>query len=193
MAFDGIFIPYPAYRPWAYSMAGSGPDPVAAPRSALIFACFSEPDQLRDRRHCIRVASVERALVPEDQFAREIDAVKSFAILALDDRKSRENIADIVFVGDAIKNEVEGIEPCAQLASLLLILNKRRLHGAIFVDVAHVAGKSSHVVGGIGETQSMILDDIGGCALAEAVAVIASCENWQLFHDEPIQMLALNL
>src|SRR5258708_9770497 len=107
------------FKPLLYYSASQGrrrvtpsanPPALLNSHEASVFACFRDSDEFRDRRHAIRVAALKSALVPEDQLAREINAVEGLAILALDDRKSRENVADIVFAGDAVKDEVQRIE-----------------------------------------------------------------------------------
>ena len=76
--------------------------------------------------------------------------------LTLDNGKSGIDVADVLAVSDAVEMEEQGIEFGAEVETAILV----PLEGWAFI--AEVAGKGSHVVGGVGEFKDSIADNFGG-------------------------------
>ena len=51
--------------------------------------------------------------------------------------------------------------------------------------VAEVAGEGGHVVGGVGEAEGVVADEVGGGAVAEVAFVDVRRDDRKLFNDVP--------
>ena len=80
-----------------------------------------------------------------------------------------------VVAGEAVEMEVEGVEPGAQVTALLLVPDEGR------TPIAEVAGEWRHVVGGVGEAQHVVADQIAGGRSAELPVVVLGRDDGELF------------
>ena len=107
--------------------------------------------------------------------------------LTLNDGKGGVDVANVVSVSDAVEVEEQGIEFGAEVETAILV----PLKGWAFI--AEIAGKGSHVVGGVGEFEDSVADDFGGGFGAEAGGlIVVGQDDRELFDDVPIEMLTLN-
>ena len=61
--------------------------------------------------------------------------------------------------------EVEGVEAGSEVAAFFFV------PGEGWAVVAEVAGEGGHVVGGVGEAEDVVADEVGGGAVAEGAVV----------------------
>ena len=101
----------------------------------------------------------------EAEVAGEV-AVIGGGFLTLDNGKSGIDVANVVSVSNAVEVEEQGVEFGAEVETAILV----PLEGRAFV--AEIAGKGSHVVGGVGEFEDSIADDFGGGFRAEVGGLV---------------------
>jgi len=75
--------------------------------------------------------------------------------------------------------EVEGVEAGAQVAAFFFVPDEGR------AVVAEVAGEGGHVVGGVGEAENVVADEVGDGGGAEIAIVVSGRDNGELLDDVP--------
>ena len=83
--------------------------------------------------------------------------------------------------------EVEGVEAGAQVAAFFLVPDEGR------AVVTEVAGEGGHVVGGVGEAEDMVADEVAGGGGAEGAVVVGGCDDGELLDYVPVHVRALSL
>ena len=117
-----------------------------------------------DRHDCLRVAGGEGVHVGEDEVAGAV-AAELGLVLAADYGEGAEDVAGVVPV-QAVEVEVEGVEAGPEVPALLLVPGERRAR------VAEVAGEGGHVVGGVGEPEDVVPDQLAGGRVSELPVVV---------------------
>ena len=82
--------------------------------------------------------------------------------------------------------EVEGVEAGAQVAALFFIPDERR------AVVAEVAGEGCHVVGGEGESEDVVADEVASGGGVEGAVVVGGGDYRELLHRVPSEVCPLN-
>jgi imidazolonepropionase len=149
------------------------------------------------------VAGVDRRRLPRRQRVDEIAAAVAAParnLLPLDDREGRIDIADVVAplrrvggIEHAVEDEIQRIELGAEAKAPVLVPHERRQHLARRVDMAHVAGKGREIVRRVAKFEYRLANDLGGRFGAERAVVAGGGNDGELFDNEPIEVLALNL
>ena len=106
--------------------------------------------------------------------------------MAADDGEGVEDVGGVC-AGEAVEVEVEGVEAGAQVAALFFVPDEGR------AVVAEVAGEGDHVVGGVGEAEDVVADEVAGGGVAEGAVVVGGCDDGELLYCVPSQMRPLNL
>ena len=86
-------------------------------------------------------------------------------VVAADDGEGVEDVGGVV-AGEAVEVEVEGVEAGAQVAALFIVPDEGR------AVVAEVAGEGGHVVGGVGEAEDVVANEVAGGGVAEGAVVV---------------------
>ena len=73
--------------------------------------------------------------------------------------------------GEAVEVEVEGVEAGAQVAAFFFVPDEGR------AVVAEVAGEGGHVVGGVGEAEDVVADEVAGGGAAEGAVVVGGSDD----------------
>ena len=107
-------------------------------------------------------------------------------VVAADDGEGVEDVGGVC-AGEAVEVEVEGVEAGAQVAALFFVPGEGR------AVVAEVAGEGGHVVGGVGEAEDVVADEVAGGGGAEGAVVVGGSDDGELFDDIPVQCCALHL
>ena len=128
------------------------------------------------RHHRLRIAGCQGIHVGEDQVAGAVAAEGVF-VFAADYGEGSQHVAGVV-AAQAVEVEVERVEPGAQVAALLFVPDERR------AVIAEVAGERRHVVGGVGEAEHVIADQLPRRHRAEPAVVGVGRDDGQLFDDE---------
>ena len=126
------------------------------------------------------VAGFEGAHVGADEVAGAV-AVESGFVLAADDGEGAQDVVG-VFPRDAVEVEVEGVQAGAQVAAFFFIPDEGR------ADVAEVAGERRHVVGGVGEAEHVVADEVAGGLFPELAVVVLRRDHGQLLDDVPTKV-----
>ena len=105
--------------------------------------------------------------------------------MAADDGEGVEDVGGVC-AGEAVEVEVEGVEAGAQVAALFFVPDEGR------AVVAEVAGEGGHVVGGVGEAEDVVANEVAGGGVAEGAAVVGRGNDGKLLDDVPVQCCALH-
>ena len=133
----------------------------------------------------LRIPGVQGVHVSQDQFLGAV-AAEGGLVLAADDGKGVEDVGRVI-PGEAVEVEVEGVEAGAEVAAFLFVPGKGRSV------VAEVAGEGGHVVGGVGEAEDVVPDEVAGGGGAEGAVVVGGGDDGELFDDVPSHIRRLNL
>ena len=125
----------------------------------------------------MRIPGGEGAHVGEDEVAGVV-AAESGLVFAADDGEGAEDVGGVLAV-KAVEVEVEGVEAGAQVAARFLVPAEG------WAVVAEVAGEWRQVVGGVGEAQHMVADQLAGGGAAERPVVVCLVETGQIPHPFP--------
>ena len=106
--------------------------------------------------------------------------------MAADDGEGVEDVGGVC-AGEAVEVEVEGVKAGAQVAAFFFVPDEGR------AVVAEVAGEGGHVVGGVGEAQDVVADEVAGGGGPEFAVVVGGGDDGKLFDDVPIESCALQL
>ena len=96
--------------------------------------------------------------------------------MAADDGEGVEDVGGVL-AGEAVEVEVEGIEAGAQVAAFFFVPDEGR------AVVAEVAGEGGHVVGGVGEAEDVVADEVAGGGGAEGAVVASGRDDGELLDD----------
>ena len=100
-----------------------------------------------------------------------------------------EGVEDVggVCAGEAVEVEVEGVEAGAQVAAFFFVPDEGR------AVVAEVAGEGGHVVGGVGEAEDVVADEVASGGVAEGAVVASVSDDRELLNNKPIKIGSLQL
>ena len=97
-------------------------------------------------------------------------------VFAADDGEGAQDVGGVI-AGEAVEVEVEGVEAGAEVAALLFVPAEGR------AVVAEVAGERGQVVGGVGEAQHVVADQLAGGGAAERPVVVGGGDDGELFNE----------
>ena len=120
----------------------------------------------------VGVAGVEGVVVGEDHVFGAVGAEGGF-VVAADDGEGVEDVGGVI-AGEAVEVEVEGVEAGAQVAAFFFVPDEGR------AVVAEVAGEGGHVVGGVGEAEDVVADEVTGGGGAEGSVVVGGGNDGEL-------------
>ena len=107
-------------------------------------------------------------------------------VFAADDGEGVEHVFGVV-PRQAVEVEVERVEAGAEVAAFLFVPDEG------LAVVAEVASEGGHVVGGVGEAEDVVADEVAGGRRAEGAVVVCGGDEGELLDGVPSEMSTLNL